>query len=61
MNLYQHAKNYIVSSICSGEMVDLKILESDWQRPFWPIFQEQDFSQIDYLCRNTANKIFITE
>ena len=28
------------------EMVDLKILESDWLRPFWPISQEQDFFQI---------------
>ena len=46
VNLYQHAKNYTVSSICVGEMVDLIILESDWLRPFWPISQEQDFSQI---------------
>ena len=33
-----------VSLICSGEMVDLKILESDWLRPFWPISQEKEFS-----------------
>ena len=46
VNLYQHAKNYTVSSICVGEMVDLIILESDWLRPFWPISQKQDFSQI---------------
>ena len=26
VNLYQHAKNEVVSSICSGEIVDLKIL-----------------------------------
>ena len=28
------------------EMVYLKILESDWLRPFWSISQEQDFYQI---------------
>ena len=45
-NLYQHAKNEAVSSICSGEILDLKILQSGWLRAFWPISQEQDFSQI---------------
>ena len=29
MNLYQHAKNKTVSSICSGEIVNLKILQSN--------------------------------
>ena len=46
VNLYQHAKNEAVSSICSGELADLKIQQSDWLRAFWPISQEQDFSQI---------------
>ena len=46
LNLHQHAKNEAVSLICSGEIVDLKILQSDWLRAFWLIFQEQDFSQI---------------
>ena len=32
--------------ICSGEIIDLKILQSDCLRAFWPISQEQDFSQI---------------
>ena len=36
MNLYQYAKNEAVSSICSGEIVDLKILKSDWLRAFLP-------------------------
>ena len=45
VNLYQHEKNYALSSICVREMVDLKILECNWLRPFWPISQE-DFSQI---------------
>ena len=40
VNLYQHAKNEAISSISSGEIVDLKILHSDWLRAFWPISQE---------------------
>ena len=34
MNLYQHAKNEAVSSICFGEIVELKIQQSDWLRAF---------------------------
>ena len=55
MNLYQDAKNEAVSLICSGEMVVLKILQSEWLRAFWSLSQEQDLSQIEDLCRNTAN------
>ena len=33
-----------VSPNCSGEIVHLEILQSDWLREFWPISQEQDFS-----------------
>ena len=44
MDLYQHAKNEAISSICSAEIVDLKILQSDWLRAFWPVSQEQDLS-----------------
>ena len=33
------AQNYAVSWICSGEMVDLEMLEFDWLRPFWSISQ----------------------
>ena len=57
VNLYQHAKNEAVSSICSGEMIDLKILQSEWLKTFWPLSQEQDLSQTENLCRNTANNI----
>ena len=32
MNLYQHAKDMTVSPICSGEIFDLKFLQSDWLR-----------------------------
>ena len=49
VNLYQQEKNEAVSSICSGEMVDLKILQSDWLRAFWPISQEQGFF-LNMIC-----------
>ena len=64
MNLYQHAKNQLIPSvhswdqiysICPGEIVHLKTIQSDWLRAFWPISQEQDFSQIKDFSRNTAN------
>ena len=44
VNFHQHAKNEAVSSTCSGEIVDLKILQSEWLRAFRPISHEQDFS-----------------
>ena len=44
MNLYQHAKNWAISSICSRDIFDLKILQPDWPRAFLPISQEPDFS-----------------
>ena len=40
MNLYQHATNQAFSSFFSGNIVDLKILQSDWPRAFWHIIQE---------------------
>ena len=43
VNLYQHAKNKAVSSICSGEIIDLKILQSDWLRAFWSILETRFF------------------
>ena len=55
--LYQNAKNEAASSICSGEMADLKILQSEWLRALWPTSQEQHFSQTKDLCRNIANNI----
>ena len=57
VNLYQHVKNQAISLICSGDKVDKKILQSDWLRAFWPISQEQTFSQIWDMCRNTANNV----
>ena len=52
MNLYQHAKDEAVSSPCSGEIVDLKILEYHWLRAFWSISQKQDFSKYR-ICAGT--------
>ena len=49
--MYQHAK------FEAGEMFDLKILQLEWLRAFWPITQEQHFSQIEDLYRNTVNNI----
>ena len=56
VNLYQYAKNQAVS-ISFGDMVDQKILQSDWLRTFCPISQEHKFSQIWDLCRNTGNNM----
>ena len=55
--LIQHAKNQAFSSIYSRDIVDLKILQSDWQRAFWSISQEPDFSQVWDLRKNRINNI----
>ena len=55
---YQHAKNQAISSFCSRDKVDLKILQSDWPTRFCPISQEPNFSQIWDLCRDTENSKF---
>ena len=41
VNLYHHAKNEAVSLICSGEMFDLKIPQSEWLRAFQRISQNK--------------------
>ena len=38
-------------------MLDLKILQSERLRAFWPISQQQYFFQIEDLYRNKANNI----
>ena len=45
VNLYQHAKNQTFSSFCSRDIVDLKILQSDWPKTFWHISQEPNLFQ----------------
>ena len=57
MNLYQHTKNQAFLLFCSRDVVNLKILESDWPTAFWPISQELDLSQIWDLCKDTVNNI----
>ena len=34
MNFYQHAKNQTFSSFYSRDIIDLKILQTDWQEHF---------------------------
>ena len=46
INLYQHVKNQAFSLLRSGDIVNLKILQSDWLRAFWPVSQETDFFQV---------------
>ena len=46
MNLHEYAKNQAFSSFSSRDMVNLKILSSDWSRAFWSISQEPDISQV---------------
>ena len=57
MNMYQHAKNqpFNISSICSGHMADVKMLQYDWLTIFWPIYRELHFSQIWNLRRSITN------
>ena len=42
---------------CSTDLVDLKILRSDWSRAFWPISEEPEFYQIWDLSKHTAINI----
>ena len=50
------SKNEAASYICSAEIADLKILQSDWLRAFWPISPEQDFFQY-WICAGTQQII----
>ena len=53
----EYTRNLLISSICFKDLVDLKILQSDWPRAFRPISQEPDFSEVWALCSNIANNI----
>ena len=52
MKLYQDAKKQSILSFSSRDIVNLKILQSDWLRAFWPTSQEPDSFQIWNLSRN---------
>ena len=57
INLYQRAKNQSFSSFCSTDIVDLKILQSDWRQAFLFISREPEFFQIWDLPKHTATDI----
>ena len=56
VKLHQHAENEDVPSTCSGEILDLKILQSDWlaESILAYISGTRFFTNIG-LSRNTAN------
>ena len=58
INKLKHAKNLTISLICSGDMFDKKILQSDSLRKFWPISLEQYFPQI-WVCVGTQQMMNI--
>ena len=43
-------KNQAFLSFCSRDIINFKILQSDWSRAFWPIFYEPDFSHKYRIC-----------
>ena len=49
MNLHEYAKNQAFSSFCSKNIVNLKILQSDWSRAFWSVSQEPDFPRMGFV------------
>ena len=61
-----HAKNQTFSSHCSRDIVELKILQSNWPTAFWPLSQEPDFhpnmgftqaNKINFHYRPNSEKI----
>ena len=51
-------KNQSFLSLRSGVyIVNLKILQSDWPKAFWPISQEPDFFQVWDQSKNRANNM----
>ena len=57
MNLNQHAKNQAFSPLCSRDISDLKIVQSDWQKSILVHVSGTNFSHIWDLCKNTANNV----
>ena len=45
------------SLLCSRDIADITMVQTDWLRAFWLPSNEPDFSQIWDLRRNTANGI----
>ena len=57
MNLHQHGKSQVFSLFCSTDIVNLKILQSDCSRAFWPIYQEPEFSKYG-ICATTQQILY---
>ena len=57
LNFYQHEKNEAVSLICSGEINDIKILQSDWLRAFWPTSLIKNLTDINQCLTSPANNV----
>ena len=57
VNFHELAENEAVSSICSREIVHLKILQSHWLRVFWPISQTKSPNR-QFVHKRSNNKNF---
>ena len=57
VNSYQHAKNEAVSNVF-WKIVDLKILQCDWLKAFWPTPQGKHFSQYRICAGTQQIKIY---
>ena len=51
INLYQHAESQDFSSLSSGDIVNLKILQFDWPTAFWPNLRNQVFPKHEISAR----------
>ena len=56
-NFHKPVSTYKIAilSFCSGDIVDLEILQSNWSRAFWPL-RNQIFPKHG-ICAKTANNI----
>lgn len=57
MNFHQNAENKAITSFCSGDIVELKFLESDRLRALCSIYHKPNFLQTMNLCRNTKQYV----
>ena len=55
MNFVQHVKNQAISSICCGDVADIKMVQSVWLKTFWPISKELDFPKYGLCAENSIN------
>ena len=50
-NLYQHSKNQFISSVCSLDKVNFRVLSSDWHHPFLTMHTSKIFNHL-LICVN---------